>query len=255
MNLDRRNFISSATLAAGTFVGSQLLPLSSKQGIAFGASRSDDKIPLPELQPFPRKYEIKPLAFDPTKLKGLSAKLLSSHHENNYGGAVRNLAKVEAEIAKLAADAPSFALTALKQSEHAFRNSMVLHEMYFENLGGNGKVQGRVEKLISSTWGSLAKFETEFKNAGAGVGGGTGWVFLSWDLRANQPMISVTGHNNQFAAFSSPLLLMDVYEHAYAIEYGAKLKDYIEAFMANLQWEVVDRRLDQALALARLVRN
>lgn len=221
-------------------------------GIAL-ASGSEAKA-LPEAEKFPRNYVIKPLPFNPDNLKGLSSKLLQSHHENNYGGAVKNLMKVEAEIAKLGPDAPPFVLTGLKTSEHGFRNSMILHEQYFDNLGGSGKIQGKAEKLISDTWGSVARFESEFKKGGAGVGGGTGWVLFSWDLRTAQPILSVTGHNNQSSALSVPLLLMDVYEHAYAIDFGAKLTDYIEHFFANINWETVDKRLEQAQELSRTIK-
>jgi superoxide dismutase, Fe-Mn family len=249
-SIDRRGFLRMAGVAGGTAVGAQFLNLLPE---AFAHGESEESA-LPAIQGFPRKYEIKPLPFKPEKLKGLSAKLLLSHHENNYGGAVKNLMKVEAEIAKLPADAPPFAMTGLKASEHAFRNSMILHELYFENLGGNGKVQGKSEKLISAAWGSVSKFEHEFKTAGVGVGGGTGWVNLVWDLRTAQPVMSLTGHNNQFPPNAVPLLLMDVYEHAYAIDFGAKLKDYVEAFFANINWEVVDRRLESAQSISKLLR-
>jgi superoxide dismutase, Fe-Mn family len=206
---------------------------------------------LPFVQSFPRKYEIKPLPFNSETLKGFSSKLILSHHENNYGGAVKNLMKVESEISKLSSDAPAFALTALKMNEHAFRNSMILHELYFENLGYSGKIQGRAEKLISTAWGSVSRFETEFKTAGAGVGGGTGWVIFGWDLRTSQPVLSVIGHNNQSPAWTLPLLLMDIYEHAYAIDFGAKLKDYIEAFFQNINWEIVNKRIESAQSVSK----
>ena len=245
----RREFVQAAALAGGAAVGTQLSFLPG--GIALAAG-SEAKV-LPEVERFPRNYVIKPLPFNPDNLKGLSSKLLQSHHENNYGGAVKNLMKVEAEIAKLGPDAPPFVLTGLKTNEHGFRNSMILHEQYFDNLGGSGKIQGKAEKLISDTWGSVARFESEFKKAGAGVGGGTGWVLFSWDLRTAQPILSVTGHNNQSSALSVPLLLMDVYEHAYAIDFGAKLADYIESFFANINWETVDKRLELAQAVSKSV--
>jgi superoxide dismutase, Fe-Mn family len=238
----RRKFFESSLAIGGAALGAQMLGLTP----AFAQEKS-------EFLAFPRKYEIKPLPFNPGKLNGLSAKLLSSHHENNYGGAVKNLMKVEAEIASFPKDGNAFALTALKASEHTFRNSMILHELYFENLGGNGKVQGKAEKLINQAWGSLTKFETEFKTSGAGVGGGTGWINLCYDLRTKQPIISASGHNNQFSAYALPLLLMDVYEHAYAIDYGAQLKPYIESFYKNINWDIVNRRLETAEAVAKVL--
>jgi len=246
----RRELFQSAALVGGAAMATQTLSFL-PGGIALAAGPEAKE--LPKIERFPRNYVIKPLPFNPDNLKGLSSKLLQSHHENNYGGAVKNLMKVEAEIAQIGPDAPAYVLTGLKTNEHGFRNSMILHEQYFDNLGGSGKIQGKVEKLISDAWGSVARFESEFKTAGLGVGGGTGWVLLSWDLRTAQPIMSVTGHNNQSAALSVPLLLMDVYEHAYAIDFGAKLKDYIESFFANINWEMVNKRLELAQEVSKSI--
>ncbi len=240
--INRREFVQTAALASSAVLGSQILNLF-QGGLAHAASKTKTLL---EIQRFPRKYEIKPLPFKPENLKGFSSKLILSHHENNYGAAVKNLMKAEAEIAKLSPDALPFQWTGLKNSEHAFRNSMILHEQYFENLGGNGKVQGKVEKMISAAWGSISRFEMEFKISGVGVGGGTGWIILAWDLQTSQPIISSIGHNNQFSALSVPLLLMDVYEHAYVIDFGTGLKNYIEVFFTNINWEIVNKRLEWA---------
>lgn len=245
----RRELVKLGLGTGAALVGSTLFETMGTSE-AFAASEESGAV-----QAFPRKYEIKPLPFKAESLKGLSPKLITSHHENNYGGAVKNLMKVEGEIAKLSSDAPPFVLTGLKASEHAFRNSMILHELYFENLGGAGKAKGRTAKMIGGVWGSFARFESEMKNAGAGVGGGTGWIILGWDLRTQQLVLSCIGHNNQFAANSLPLLLMDVYEHAYAIDYGSNLKSYIEAFFANINWDVVERRLEGAESVSRIFRR
>ncbi len=242
--MNRREFFQSTALAGGAIIGSQLLANSNTLAATKGTT------PHSGIQAFPRKYEAKPLPFNPEYLKGLSSKLILSHHDNNYAGAVKNLMKVEAEIAKLNSDSLPFVWTALKSSEQTFRNSMVMHELYFENLGGNGKIHGPVEKLITSAWGTTSRFETEFKASGLGIGGGTGWIVLSLDKRTSQPIISCLGALNQFAANAVPLLLMDVYEHAYAIDYGAGIKDYIEAFFSNINWEIVNKRLEAPPTMA-----
>src|SRR5262245_12924223 len=80
------------------------------------------------------EHEIVPLPFDPKKFKGLSERLLVSHHDNNYAGAVKNLNKVEEELAKIGKDTPGFIVAGLRERELTFTNSVILHEHYFGNL-------------------------------------------------------------------------------------------------------------------------
>src|SRR6202023_1474605 len=80
----------------------------------------------------------KPLPFDPKKLTGISEKLIVSHHDNNYAGAVKNLNKVEEALAQVTPDTPGFTISGLEAAKLKFTNSMILHEMYFANLGGDG---------------------------------------------------------------------------------------------------------------------
>src|SRR5262245_53996494 len=82
----------------------------------------------------PGQHRSKPLPFDPKKLNGLSERLMVSHHENNYGGAIKNLNKVEEELARATADTPAFVVGGLKEKELAFTNSVILHELYFGNI-------------------------------------------------------------------------------------------------------------------------
>src|SRR5262245_25262181 len=103
---------------------------------------------------FAGKHEIVPLPFDPKGLKDLSEKLIVSHHDNNYGGAVKNLNKVEQELARTNADTPAFVVGGLQQSALQFGNSKVLHEHYFANLGGDGKASGPLGDLLTTTFGS-----------------------------------------------------------------------------------------------------
>ena len=97
-----------------------------------------------------------PLPFDPKKLKGLSEKLLVSHHENNYVGAVKNLNKVEEELTRVTKDTPGFVVGGLRERELTFGNSKVLHELYFGNLGGNGKADGAVAKAVGAALVAVA---------------------------------------------------------------------------------------------------
>lgn len=103
--------------------------------------------------PTPPDFAPKPLPFDPTKLRGISEKLIVSHHDNNYAGAVKNLNGVRAELARASKDTPGFLVGGLRAKELAYANSMALHEAYFGNLGGDGRAGGSIAKALASTWG------------------------------------------------------------------------------------------------------
>src|ERR1700730_7146952 len=128
------------------------------------------------------KHVIQPLPFDPTKLAGLSEKVLVSHHNNNYGGAVKNLNKVEEELSKVGPDTPGFTVAGLEAAKLKFTNSMILHELYFGNLGGDGKASGsQTERVLIQAYGSHARWEELFRALGNSLGGGSGWAILDWD--------------------------------------------------------------------------
>src|SRR5262245_9672554 len=93
--------------------------------------------------------QMKPLPFDPTKLKGLSEKLLRSHYDNNYAGAFRRLGQIETMLSALPKDAPGFQLKGLKMEELIAANSVILHEQYFGNLGGTGKASGTLQRALA----------------------------------------------------------------------------------------------------------
>ena len=193
-------------------------------------------------------HEVVPLPFAPTKLRGLSEKMIVSHHDNNYAGAVKNLNKVEAEIARLGKDAPAFAVSGLKQSELTYTNSMILHEAYFANLGGDGKAGGAVENRLARAFGSLGRWEEQFKQLGQSLGGGSGWAILYFNFHDGSVGNYWSGNHTQALAFGAPLLVMDMYEHAYQMDYGAAAAKYVDAFFQNVAWDEVNRRLERAEA-------
>jgi len=96
---------------------------------------------------------VKPLPFNPGKLKGLSEKLITSHHQNNYTGAVNRLNQIQRQIGNLPKDAPPYQMGSLKREEIIATNSMILHELYFANLGGDGKASGTIASLINANYG------------------------------------------------------------------------------------------------------
>ncbi|HVE83807.1 MAG TPA: Fe-Mn family superoxide dismutase [Myxococcales bacterium] len=194
----------------------------------------------------PGKHDVVPLSFDPKKLAGLSEKLLVSHHDNNYAGAVKNLNKVEEELARVNKDTPGFLVAGLRERELTFTNSLILHELYFGNLGGDGKAAGAVAAALGEAFGSLARFEELFRATGASLGGGSGWAVLSLNFRTGHLNVYGSGNHTQALASGQPLLVMDMYEHAYAMDYGAAAAKYIDAFFQNARWDEVDRRYQRA---------
>lgn len=198
------------------------------------------------------EYAAQPLAFDPEQLRGLSAKLLRSHHDNNYAGAVRKLNAVRGQLAQVKATTRGFVLRGLHQSEHAFKHSVVLHELYFGNLGGDGKRQGSTVEMLSAHYGGAGVWEERFLALGKSLGGGSGWAILEYDLHEARPRMYIAGDHTQGLSSGVPLLVLDMYEHSYHMDFGTAARRYIDAFFANLQWAQVDARLARALAMAKL---
>ena len=132
-------------------------------------------------------FHARPISFKPPRLKGLSPKLIASHYENNYGGAVRRLNAIRGDLGALdPATAPGFRLNGLKREELIATNSMLLHEVYFESLGEGGGGDptdanggGALAAAIARDFGSIAKWRAEFTAMGKALGGGPGWGLLT----------------------------------------------------------------------------
>ena len=201
------------------------------------------------------KHEIRPLPFDATKLKGISEKLIVSHHDNNYASAVKNLIKVEEQLGAVTKDTPPFVVNGLKERELTYTNSKVLHENYFGNLGGNGAPSGAIVDEVKAAYGDWGRWETEFRLTGAALGGGSGWVVLDYNMHTGQIRTYWSSGHTQAAATGIPLLVMDMYEHAYQMDYGAAAAKYIDAFFMNVNWDEVNRRTERARALAKAAKG
>ena len=199
--------------------------------------------PMPGTAP---PHAVAPLPFGAGKLKGLSEKLIVSHHDHNYAGAVKNLNAVRAQIAGLAKDAPGYLVGGLRAKELAYANSAALHEAYFANLGGDGKADGPAAKALASAFGSATAWEEAFRAVGSSLGGGSGWAILDYAFADGSLRVSWSGDHTQALAGGYPLLVMDMYEHAYQMDYGAAAGKYIDAFFENIQWDEVNRRLERA---------
>jgi Fe-Mn family superoxide dismutase len=192
------------------------------------------------------KHAPLPLPFKPGALQGLSERMITSHHENNYAGAVKNLNRVEQELSAIKAETPPFVVVALRERELTFRNSKGLHEAYFGNLGGDGKRAGAIEAALGQAYGAASAWETQFRATGLGLGGGSGWVILALELDTGALRTFASAGHPQQLATSVPLLVLDMYEHSYQIDYGASHARYIDAFFANVNWDEVNRRFERA---------
>ncbi len=195
-------------------------------------------------------FHARPISFKPPRLKGLSARLIASHYENNYGGAVRRLNAIHGELAALdPAAAPGFRLNGLKCEELIAANSMLLHEVYFEDLGEDGGGDpsndnggGALAEAIARDFGSLARWRAEFVAMGKALGGGSGWVLLTRSPRDGAlSNVRAADHTHGLAG-GTPVLALDMYEHAYHLDFGSNAAAYVDAFMANIAWARVAAR-------------
>ncbi len=192
---------------------------------------------------------IQDLPFDPSALPGLSEKLLRSHHQNNYGGAVKRLNSIRAELAGIAvASAPGYLLNGLKREELIATNSMLLHELYFASLGGAGKdmVPAMALALMASL-GSVERWRDEFVAMGKALGGGSGWVLLTFQPREGSLVNQWAADHTHALAGGTPILALDMYEHAYHMDHGAQAGAYVDAFMTHIDWDKVYLRYQQAV--------
>ncbi len=178
-------------------------------------------------------------------MPGLSETILKNHF-TLYQGYVTNTNKVLDALAQMAAEgktgAPEFA--ELKRRLGWEWNGMRLHEYYFENLGGKSPLNaaGKLAKKLAEAFGSVEAWEKDFRATGAMRG--IGWVVLYEDAAAGRLVnFWINEHDAGHPAGCRPLLVMDVFEHAFMIDYGLKRADYIEAFFKNIDWAAVESRL------------
>jgi superoxide dismutase, Fe-Mn family len=192
---------------------------------------------------------IQALPFDPAALSGLSAQLLTSHHQNNYGGAVKRLNAIRAQLAATAfAAAPGFALNGLKREELIAANSMLLHELYFGSLGGDGAaMEPAMKAALDLNFGSAERWREEFVAMGKALSGGSGWVLLLFQPREGTLVNQWGADHTHVLAGGMPLLALDMYEHAYHMDFGAAAGAYVDAFMAHIDWAQGHSRCQEAV--------
>jgi superoxide dismutase, Fe-Mn family len=191
-------------------------------------------------------YQAKPLSLDPKSISGISEKVLVSHYENNYVGAVKRLNAIGAQLADLDfAKAPNFVINGLKREELIAANSMILHEIYFDGLGGGAKPSGALAEAITRDFGSLERWRTEFAAMGKAEGGGSGWVILAYSPRDKRLVNQWAADHTTTLAGGRPVLVLDMYEHAYHMDYGAAAARYVDVYMEAIRWDNAAKLYDQ----------
>ncbi len=195
---------------------------------------------------FPR-YRLKQIHCRPWTLNGLSLKLIESHYENNYGGALRRLNAITEQLQSLDfATTPGHVLNGLKREELVALNSTLLHELYFASLGGDGQPTPTLPEVLARDFGSLDRWRAEFRAMGYALGGGSGWVVLSYVPRDGRLVNQYAAEHSQSVASGVPILALDMYEHAYHIDFGANARAYVDTFFRNLDWPALEARYEDA---------
>jgi superoxide dismutase, Fe-Mn family len=190
-------------------------------------------------------YVVKPLSCDPNRIRGMSERMIISHYENNYGGAVKRLNLIDEKLAELDyASAPGFLINGLKREQLIATNSMILHEVFFDGLGDESEPGLSLKEALARDFGSYDRWRAEFIAMGKALGGGSGWVLLTWSPRDRKLTNQWASDHCHTMAGGTPILALDMYEHSYHIDYGAKAANYVDVFMAAINWPAVQRTYD-----------
>ena len=204
----------------------------------------------------PGTVMVRPLLLKPQRMNGLSERLLVSHYESDYGGAVRRLNAIRARLAALDwARVPGFEINGLKREELIAAGSVILHEIYFESLGGQGDnpPTGLVEppaglaQAPARDFGSVMAWHTEFTTMAKALAGGSGWAILAWSERLGRLVNQWAADHAHGLAGATPIFALDMYEHAYHLDFGATAAAYVDQVMANLNWERIGARYRLAI--------
>lgn len=198
------------------------------------------------------QHAVAPLFCRPWTLNGISPCLIESHYEHDYGGAVARLDAISRELEALdPKTTPRDVISRLKRDEIAALNSTLLHELYFASLGGDGRtLPERMADAIVRDFSSVGRWRDEFVALANNLAGGCGWVLLTYLPRDDRLITQAGTDHTQNIAGGIPILALDMYEHAYHLEFGANAAAYIAAFMRNIDWTAVQARYEDAIKVA-----
>jgi superoxide dismutase, Fe-Mn family len=199
---------------------------------------------------------IQPFLLKPQRMNGLSERLLVSHYENNYGGALRRLNAIGLRLAALDwARTPVFEINGLKREELIAAGSVILHEIYFDSLGGDGdnpptglgQPPAGLAQALEHDFGSVMAWRAEFTDMAKALAGGSGWAILAWSERLGRLVNQWAADHAHGLPGATPILALDMYEHAYHLDFGARAAAYVDQLMANLNWERIGARYRLAI--------
>jgi superoxide dismutase, Fe-Mn family len=198
------------------------------------------------------KYQIAPLFCRPWTLNGITPKLIESHYEHDYGNTLDRLNEITEELEALdPATTPGHVINRLKRDEAAALNSTLLHELYFASLGGDGRsVPEEIAGAIARDFGSVLRWRQEFIALAGALANGAGWVLLTYVPRDGRLINQTASDHSQSVTGGIPILALDMYEHAYHLDFGANATAYIAAFMRNIDWNAVRARYQGAIKVA-----
>lgn len=186
-----------------------------------------------------QQHKVKPLPFK--SLNGISDKTNEIHHGKLYTGYVNKRNEIEntlKTVDRTSANATYSQIGELKRQETFAANGMILHEVFFGHLGGDGATKSKVAERIKKDFGSYENWQDEFK---ACAMASRGWCILAYDPSDSKLHTYIGDAHNQGGVWGcTPIICLDVYEHAYFIDFGGDKKAYIETFFKNLNWKAID---------------
>jgi Fe-Mn family superoxide dismutase len=227
--------ISRRALAAGVglLAGAAAMPAAAQQLLAVANAP---------------KFRAQPLTFNPDKVKWLSAQAIADHHAI-YGDSVNRLNAITEQLAQMDFDkAPPDEIGKLKREQLAVYNSSLLHELYFECIGdAPTSPSGVFAQAISRDFASFDRWKAEFAAMGKSVTDGKGLVILGYSPRDKRLVNHLAADHATGPVGCVPLIVMDMYEHAYKADYGGDPARYVDSFAQMVRWVTPERLYREAI--------
>jgi superoxide dismutase, Fe-Mn family len=196
-------------------------------------------------------YTLPALKYDYGELEpNLSAKILQLHHDKHHAAYVNGANETLEKLADARKNENFAAINQLEKSLAFHISGHKLHSILWSNMSpkGGGEPAGEIKGLIETDFGGFVPFQKQFNAASAGVQG-SGWGVLSWEPLAGKLIVNqVYDHQGEHAQGGVPILVCDVWEHAYYLQYENRRADWIAAFWKVINWDDVNRRLAEAKA-------